>query len=120
MANTSAIWQQMPPNIYHPLNKSHTKNLNEKCLRFFCKKKRQGNGPLAEKMTRQREQDNHKRGDRKGESNNSPELPDRERTSNIFRLPLGGQSVEENPHTPLTQHTYSNTGNITWNKFSTS
>ena len=56
-------------------------------------------------MTRQKEQEDYKRGDRKGESNNSPEIPDRERTSDIIRLPLGDQSVKENPHTTLTQYT---------------
>ena len=45
-------------------------------------------------MTRQKEQENkteekNKRGDRKGESNDSPEIPDRSKTSDILGLPLG-------------------------------
>ena len=42
-------------------------------------------------MTRQKEQKdeagNNKRGERKGESNDSPEIPDRRMTSNIPGLP---------------------------------
>ena len=44
-------------------------------------------------MTRQKEQkdkaEKNKRGDRKGESNDSPEIPDRRVTSDIASLPSG-------------------------------
>ena len=46
-------------------------------------------------MTRQKEQGRkNKRGDRKGESNDSPEFPDRRETSDIPGLPSEGLSKE--------------------------
>ena len=45
-------------------------------------------------MTRQKEQEDeaekNKRGDRKGESNDNPEIPDRRGTSDVPSLPSGG------------------------------
>ena len=64
MANTSAIWQQAAHSTYQlsspscstiAIQKSPT--LSEKYFRVFWKKKSQGNGPLAEKLTRQKEQE---------------------------------------------------------------
>ena len=61
MANTSAIWHQAAHTTYQlsspscstrAMQKSLT--LNEKYLRVFWKKSLE-NGPLAEKMTRQKE-----------------------------------------------------------------
>ena len=37
----------------------------------------------------------NKRGDRKGESNDSPEIPDRRETSDIPGLPSGGQRQKD-------------------------
>ena len=51
-------------------------------------------------MTRQKEQEDsaeknkNKRGDRKGESNNSPEIPDRSQTSDIPGFPSGDAEKE--------------------------
>ena len=50
-------------------------------------------------MTRQKEQEDlaeekNKRGDRKGESNDSPEIPDRRETSDIPSLPSGETETE--------------------------
>ena len=52
-------------------------------------------------MTRQKEQEDYnyrqkktKRGDRKGESNDSPEIPDRRETSDIPGLPSGREQGE--------------------------
>ena len=55
------------------------------------KKKSQEREPSAEKMTRQKEQGEYgaKQGGRKGESNDSPEIPDRRVTSDIPGLPSG-------------------------------
>ena len=47
----------------------------------FLKEKNQENGPLAEKgqdRENKRTRQKNKRGDTKGESNDSPEIPDRE------------------------------------------
>ena len=54
-------------------------------------KKSQEREPSAEKMTRQKEQGEYgaKQGGRKGESNDSPEIPDRRVTSDIPGLPSG-------------------------------
>ena len=50
-------------------------------------------------MTRQKEQEGlgrkNKRGDRKGESNDSPEIPDRRETSDTPGLPSALGSLEE-------------------------
>ena len=100
MANTNAIWQQAAHTTYQlsspscstrAIQKSLT--LNEKYLRVFWKKSRQ-NGQLAEKWQdrkskRTRQKKKNKRGDRKGESNDSPEIPDRRATPDIPGLPLG-------------------------------
>ena len=53
--------------------------------------KSQKNGPLAEKNDRKskRTRQKKKTGDRKGESDDSPEIPDRRKTSDIPSLPLG-------------------------------
>ena len=51
-------------------------------------------------MTRQKEQEDqtekNKRGDRKGESNDSPEIPDRRITSDIPGLPSGQKTLSSN------------------------
>ena len=100
MANTSAIWQQAAHTTYQlsspscstrAIQKSLT--LNEKYLRVFWREKSQENGPLAKtngKTERARGLGRkNKRGDRKGESNDSPEIPDRRGTSDIPGLPSG-------------------------------
>ena len=50
-------------------------------------------------MTRQKEQEDlaekNKRGDRKGESNDCPEIPDRRVTSDIPGLPSGAQTTDK-------------------------
>ena len=59
----------------------------------FSGGKRPENGPLAEKMTRQKQKrtrQKNKTGDRKEESNGNPKIPDRGQTSDISGLPLGG------------------------------
>ena len=97
MANTSAIWQQAAPTNYHllaaqqePYKKAYplTKNIWS-----FLGEKESGEWTISRKMTRQKEQkdwaEKNKRGDRKGESNDSPETPDRRITSDIPGLPSG-------------------------------
>ena len=67
---------------------------------FLGRKKREENGPLAEKrQDRKSKSTRHKtkrrrrkRGDRKGESNDSPKIPDRSETSDIPGLPSGLRS----------------------------
>ena len=99
MANTSAIWQQAAHTTYQLLSPScstraiqKSLTLNEKYLRVFWKKG-QENGPLAEKWqdkkSKRTRQKKNKRGDRKGESNDSSEIPDRRATSDIPGLPSG-------------------------------
>ena len=100
MANTSAIWQQAAHTTYQLSSPSCSTRtiqisltLNEKYLSFL--EKSQDNGPLAEKWqdgkskrTRQKQKEKKKeRGDRKGESNDSPQIPDRRMTSDINGLP---------------------------------
>ena len=55
-------------------------------------------------MTRQKEQEDkaekNKTGDRKGESNDSPEIPDRKGTSDIPGLPSGNRQQICIHHTP--------------------
>ena len=80
MANTSAIWQQAAHTTYHLLDaqQEHTTNLMKNVWEFSGKS--QENGPLAEKWQDRKSKRNRQkktRGDRKGESNNSPEIPDR-------------------------------------------
>ena len=41
------------------------------------------------KQNKRTRQEKNKRGDRKGESNDSPEIPDRSKTSDILGLPSG-------------------------------
>ena len=60
--STRAIWKSL--------------TLNEECLRVFWREKSQENGPLAKYKT---DWAKNKRGDRKGESNDSPVIPDRGR-----------------------------------------
>ena len=59
----------------------------------FSGKKSQENGPLAEKNDNTERAKGlgrkNKRGDRKGESNDSPKIPDRRVTSDIPGLPWG-------------------------------
>ena len=96
MANTRAIWQQAAHTTYQPssptcstraIQKSIT--LNEKYLSFL-EEKNSGEWTISRKITRQKEQEDQaekekekkegeksKRGDRKGESNDSSEIPDR-------------------------------------------
>ena len=63
-----------------------------------CLESRQETGPKAEKGEGQEEQQdrrqNNERADRKMESNDSPEIPDREETSETFGLPSGKNEVE--------------------------
>ena len=64
--------------------------LNQKCLRTFWKKS-QGNGPLATKLqdrNGKRTRQKNKRGDKKEESNDSPEIPQGV-ASDIPGLPSG-------------------------------
>ena len=76
----------LPTIISLLLNKSHTKNPSGK---------KSGEWTINRKMTRHKEQEDqaeekkNKRGDRKGESNDSPEIPDRRETSDIPGLPSG-------------------------------
>ena len=77
-------------------------------MRIFCRrkkkkeKKQQENGPLAEKEKEKKEdmtqskttKQKNKRGDRKGDSNDSPEIPDREGEHG------GGGDIRQ-PRTPL-------------------
>ena len=100
LANTSAIWQQAAHTTYQlsspscstrAIQKSLT--LNEKYLSFL--EKSQENGPLAEKWQDRKGKcgdRKEKREDRKGESNYSPEIPDRRRTSDIPGLPSGRET----------------------------
>ena len=91
--------------------------LDEKCLSFLGEKS-QKNGPLAEKgqdrkskRTRQKKQ----RGDRKGESNDSPEIPDR----GEFQTSLQGfqsrvwHSITDLTPTYSPTHTHSHSLNLT-------
>ena len=100
-----------PPTNYHPscstraIQKSLTRN--EKCLRVFWKKS-QKNGPLAEKNDRKSKRTRQKKtGDRKGESDDSPEIPDRRKTSDIPSLPLGSGGAGVSVHTPASLRTAS-------------
>ena len=100
MANASAILQQAAHATYQlssqccsarAIQKSLT--LNERYQRVFWKKK-SGEWTISRKMTRQNEQEDqvgkkNKRGDRKEESNDSPEIPDRRETSDIPGLTSG-------------------------------
>ena len=68
----------IPPTNYHflaaqqePYKKSLT--LNQKCLRTFFLKKQENRQDRKSKRTVQK----NERGDRKGESNDGPEIPDR-------------------------------------------
>ena len=105
------IWQQVAHTTYQlsspncstrAIQKSLT--LNETYLSFL--EKHQENGPLAEKLQdknrKRTRQKKNKRGDRKGESNDSPEIPDRRLTSGIPGLPSGvGMTVARQRSTPL-------------------
>ena len=59
-----------------------------------------GEWTISRKMSRQKEQEDqtekNKRGDRKGESNDSPEIPDRRITSDIPGLPSGQKTLSSN------------------------
>ena len=96
MANT--IWQQAAHTTYQlsspscstrAIQKSLT--LNEKYESFLGEKS--GEWTISRKTTRQKKQEDkaekNKRGDRKGKSNDSPEIPDRRLTSDIPGLPSG-------------------------------
>ena len=88
MENTSAhtTYQLSSPSCStRAIQKSLT--LNKKYLSFL--EKSQENGPLAEKLPDRKSERKKTRGDRKGESNDSPEIPDRRLTSDIPGLPLG-------------------------------
>ena len=100
MVSTTAVWQQAaqtPTNHRHlAAQQKPNKNLslNKKNTGVFRReKKNQENGPLVYKW--QDRKSNKKtlrknwRGDRKRESHDSPEIPDRRRTSYIPDLPLG-------------------------------
>ena len=91
MANTSATWQKAAHTPFHLLaaqqepykNASYQKNacfLEREREREREEEESQENGPLAEKWQdrkSKRTRQKSKRGDRKGESNDSPESPDR-------------------------------------------
>ena len=104
MANTNAIWQQGAHTTYQLSSPScstrviqRSLTLNENYLSVL--EKSQENGPLAEKWqdrkSKRTRQKRNKRGDRKGESNDSPEIPDRKRTSDIPGLPSGADRETE-------------------------
>ena len=99
MANTSAIWQQAAHTTYQlsspscstrAIQKSLT--LNKNCLRVFWKKvRRMDHKQKNDRTERARGLGRkNKRGDRKGESNDSPEIPGKRTTSDITicQLPL--------------------------------
>ena len=96
MANTSAIWQQAAHTTYQlsspscstrAIQKSLT--INKKDLRVFWKKS-QKNGQKKAKTERARGLGRrNKRGDRKGESNDSREIPDRRQISDTHGLLSG-------------------------------
>ena len=92
-------------------NKSHTKNkqtnkltLNEKCLKIFWRKKsgewtisrKNNKTKIARGPGRKTNKNNQrtKRGDRKRESNDSPEIPDRSKARDITGLPSGFRERE--------------------------
>ena len=98
MANTSAIWQQAAHITYQLSSPSCSTRaiqkiltLNEIYLSFMGKKS--GEWTIKQKMTRQKEKKGlgrkNKRGDRKGKSNDSPEIPDMRVTSDIPGLLRG-------------------------------
>ena len=99
IANTSAIWQQAAHTTYQPSSPSCSTRATQKSLtlneRFLRKRKEksQENGPLAEKwQDRKRTRQKEKKtaiGDRKGESNDSPEIADRRETSGLPGLLWG-------------------------------
>ena len=100
MTNTSTTWQQAVHTTYQTSSPScSTKapykkslSLNEKCWRIFWVKKA-GEWTVNRKTTGQKEQEDlaekNERRDRKGESNDSPKVPDKRLTSDIPGLPLG-------------------------------
>ena len=103
MANTSAIWQQVahttdqlssPSCSTRAIQKSLT--LNEKSLRVFWKKVRRMDHQLKNDKTERARGlgRTNKRGDRKGESDDSPEIPDKRLTSDIPGLPSGAGAVK--------------------------
>ena len=102
MANTSAIWQQAGHTTYQLSSPSCSTRtiqkslpLNGKYLRIFWNKS-QENGPFQKNYKTERAKGlgrKNKRGDRKGESNDSPEIPDRRETSDIPGLPSGVVSL---------------------------
>ena len=83
MANTSAIWHQLssPSCSRRALQKSLTL---KKYLRVFWKKVRR-----MDMTERAKGLGRKNRGDSKGESNDSPVIPDRKMTSDIPSLPSG-------------------------------
>ena len=100
MANTSAIWQQAA----HTTNQLSSPScstratqkslaLNETYLRVFWKQvRRMDHQQKNDKTERARglgRRKTNKRGDKKGESNESPEIPDRRKISDIPGLPTG-------------------------------
>ena len=97
MANTNTIWHQAPHTVSHlsaaqqePQREKRTKKNNKKLItKTHTHTQNRGgggggglkNGPLAEKVTRQKEQENYQtekreRGDREVKSNDSPEIPE--------------------------------------------
>ena len=98
MANTSAIWQQAAHTTYQlsspscstrAIQKSLT--LNEKYLSFL--EKSQENGSLAkrwqDRKSKRTWQKNKQERRQEGESNDSPEIPDRRMISDIPSVPSG-------------------------------
>ena len=93
-------WQQVAHTTYQLsspscLTRARQKSLtlNEKYLRVFWKKKAE-EWTISRKMTRQKEQEDlaekqNKRGDRKGKSNDSSEIPDRRMKLDIPGLHWG-------------------------------
>ena len=94
------IWQQAAHTTYQlsssscstrAIQKSLT--LNEKYLSVFWREKNSGEWTISRKNDRTERARGlgrkNKRGDRKGEPNDSPEIPDRGKTSDIPGLPFG-------------------------------
>ena len=96
MANTSAIWQQAAHTTYQLSSPSCSTRAIQKSLTLNEKylEKKSGEWTIIRKMTKQERAKGlgrkNKTGDRKGESNDSPEIPDRREISDIPSPPSGG------------------------------
>ena len=100
MVSPRAIWQQAahkPTNCLLAAQQGLYKKPAEKRFENFLEKIRMDHYCISrKKMTRQnkRTRQKNKRGDRKGESNDNPEIPDRRVISHIPGLPSGLTSKE--------------------------